>query len=122
MKNYSKMLLGVLVIACSACQRDSAREFLPGRYTNSAVGELSKAYDTLVVEPADGNNFLIHRKTGFNLIRSGKVGKRQHEREEWHAIYDEATKTMSETRKGRLLMIYPDSGFILIGKRKYTKQ
>jgi len=121
MKNYSLMLLGV-AIACSACQRDSVREFLPGLYTNSAVGELSKADDTLVVESADVNNFLIHRKTGFNLIRNGKAGKRQHEREEWHAIYNEATKTLSETRKGKLITIYPDSGFIRIGKRKYTKQ
>lgn len=106
----------------TACQRDKTREFIPGTYTNSAGGEFSKADDTLVVEAAESNLFKIHRRTGFNLIDEGKVGLRQYEREEWRAVYDESTKTLIETSKGKLISVYPDSGYILIGKRKYIKK
>ncbi|AZI24099.1 hypothetical protein EA772_01600 [Pedobacter sp. G11] len=116
------MLLVLLSLTFYACRQDPAKKFLPGLYTNSATGELSKADDTLVVESAGSNNYLLHRKTGYNLIREVKTGKRQHESEEWNAIYDEGTKTLYELRRGKHITIYPDSGFILIGKRKYTKQ
>lgn len=110
-----------MVASLAACHADPAREFLPGTFVNSATGELSKADDTLVIEPAASNNFLLHRRTGYNLIREGVTGKRRYEREEWQAVYDQSTKTLNELKKGKLITIYPDSGYILIGRRKYIK-
>lgn len=111
-----------MVAGIAACHPDPAREFLSGTFISSATGELSKADDTLIIEPAASNNFMLHRRTGYNLIRQGVTGKRQYEREEWQAVYDESTKTLSELRKGKLIILYPDSGYILIGKRKYIKK
>lgn len=122
MKIYQSFLIMLAALQITACQRDKTREFIPGTYTNSAGGEFSKADDTLVVEAAESNLFKIHRRTGFNLIDEGKVGLRQYEREEWRAVYDESTKTLIETSKGKLISVYPDSGYILIGKRKYIKK
>ena len=122
MKIYPIVLIAALMLGLSACNHDPSREFLPGTYTNFAGGEFSKAEDTLVIEAGESNTFLIHRKTGFNLITEGKVGKRQYETEEWNAVYDEATKTLTETKKGKLISIYPTSGYILVGKRKYIKK
>jgi len=121
MRIYQFFLAAGLLMQLGACKGDQAREFLPGTYTNSARGEYSQADDTLVVEAAESNQFLIYRRTGFNIIDAGKIGKRQYEREEWNAVYDEGTRTLTETRKGRLINIFPESGYILIGKRKYTK-
>lgn len=121
MRIYQFFLAACLLSQLSSCKGDQSREFLPGTYTNSARGEYSQAHDTLVLEAAESNQFLIHRRTGFNIIDDGKIGKRKYEREEWNAVYDEGTRTLTETRKGRLISIFPESGYILIGKRKYTK-
>jgi hypothetical protein len=122
MKTLKMMLMVLTVAFIAACHADPAREFLKGTFTHSASGELSKADDTLVIEPASSNNFLLHRRTGYNLIREGVIGKRQYEREEWQAVYDEGTKTLAELKKGKVITIYPDSGYILVGKRKYIKK
>ncbi|MGN7988713.1 hypothetical protein ACTJKC_15295 [Pedobacter sp. 22226] len=121
MKIYHYFLAALPLMQLAACKRDQTREFLPGTYTNSARGKYSQADDTLIVEATESNQFLIHRRTGFNIIDGGKIGKRQYESEEWNAVYDEGTRTLTETRKGRLINIFPGSGYILIGKRKYTK-
>ena len=114
-------LMAVAILFAAACTSDKTRPFIPGTYVNSAGGEYSKADDTLVIEPAESNNYLIHRRTGFNLIRNGKTEKRQHETEEWKAVYDEATKTLTETARGKLITFYPDSAKLMVGKREYAK-
>lgn len=114
-------LCAIAVLFVTACTNDKTREFIPGTYVNSAGGEYSVADDTLVIEPAESNNFSIHRKTGFNVITDGKKGKRQYETEKWNAIYDEGTKSLTETRKGKIITFYPETGTLQVGKRKYTK-
>lgn len=122
MKNYRLILAAVCLIQLMGCQTDKSRSFLPATFINSAGGEFSKADDTLAVEADEGNIFLIHRRTGFNLIENGKAGRRQYEREERKALYDEGTKSLTELKKGKLITIHPDSGYLLIGKRKYVKK
>ncbi len=118
---YLLYLCVVAVLFVTACTSDKTRPFIPGTYINTAGGEHNTATDTLVIEAVESNNYLIHRKTGFRLIRNGKAGKHQHETEEWKAIYDEGTKTLTETKKGKLITFYPDSGKLLVGKREYKK-
>lgn len=116
------LLIGVgLVLILEACKTDKTRDFIPGSYVNSAGGTYSLADDTLVILPAESNNYLIERRTGFNQISEGVKGKREYEKESWNAIYDEGTKTLQETRMGKLITFYPDSAFLKIGKRKYMK-
>lgn len=110
-----------LVMLLAACKTDKTRDFIPGSYVNSAGGTYSMADDTLVILPAESNNYLIERRTGFNRISEGVKGKREYEKESWNAIYDEGTKTLQETRMGKLITFYPDSAFLKIGKRKYMK-
>jgi hypothetical protein len=114
-------LCAIAVLLITACTNDKTRPFIPGTYVNSAGSEYSTADDTLVIEPAESNNYRIHRKTGFAIIRNGKTGKHQYETEEWKAIYDEGTKTLTETPKGKLITFYPDAGKLLVGKREYKK-
>ncbi|PWS26186.1 hypothetical protein DHW03_15435 [Pedobacter yonginense] len=122
MKTLKTMFMALTVAGLAACHADQSRDFISGTFVSSAIGEFSKADDTLIIESAASNNFLLHRRTGYNLIREGVTGKRQYEREEWQAVYDESTKTLSEIKKGKLITVYPDSGYIRIGKRKYIKK
>ncbi|MFA6275799.1 MAG: hypothetical protein WC622_03570 [Pedobacter sp.] len=120
MKNLI-ILCAILVAIVTACKSDNVRPFIPGTYINNADSEFSRANDTLVIEPSESNNFYLHRKTGFNLISNRKIGKREYETENWNAVYDEATKTLTETKKGKLITFYPDSAKLMVGKRMYQK-
>ena len=119
----TNIILSVLAITLFiACNSDKTRSFISGTYVNEAKGELGIANDTLIIEPVEGNNFLVHRKTGFNRIRNSKTGIREHETEEWNAVYNEATKTLTETRKGKLITFFPNANKLMVGKREYKKR
>ena len=119
-----KNLIILCAIAASmiiACKTDNIRPFIPGTYINNANSEFSIANDTLVIEPSESNIFYINRKTGFNLVNGGKIGKREHETENWNAVFDEGTKRLTETKKGKLITFYPDSAKLKVGNRTYQK-
>lgn len=119
-----KRLFIVLIFAvllAAACQTDPVKSFIPGTYTDSAEGEFSVAFDTLEIRAEESNNFRIRRRTGFRRIINGKPGKWEYEIEQWNAVYDEATKTVQETRRGKVLTFFPDSGKLMVGKRSYRK-
>lgn len=115
------ILIALMAILMAACNTDKTREFIPGTYVDTASSEYSTADDTLVIEAAESNNFIIYRKTGFNRINEGKSGKREYETEEWQAIYDEGTKSLTENRKGKIITFYPEAGKLKVGKREYQK-
>lgn len=116
------IILFALIIVCfCACNGDSTKSFIAGTYISEATGDYSTASDTLVIEAGEANNFSIHRKTGFNRIRNGKKGIREYETEEWKAVYDESTKSLTETRYGKVITFYPEAGKLMVGKREYKK-
>lgn len=114
-------LVAAAVLFATACTNDKTRSFIPGTYVNSAGGEYSVADDTLFIEPAESNNYVIQRRTGFNVMTDGKKGKRQYETEQWNAIYDEGTKALTETRKGKTITFFPENSTLKVGKREYKK-
>lgn len=120
MKNLI-ILSTIAVMFIAACGTDKTREFIPGTYVNTAKSEYSIANDTLVIEPAESNNFFIYRKTGFRRINSGIVGKLEFEIEKWNALYDDGTKSLKEIRKGKLITFYPEANKLKVGEREYQK-
>lgn len=121
MKNNIILLVIVAVIMAACNSKTDTRSFIPGTYVNQSEGEYSVASDTLVIETAESNNYVIHRKTGFNIITDGKKGKREYETEAWEAIYDSGTKSLTETAKGKLITFYPETGRLKVGRREYQK-
>jgi len=116
------MLCAVMVMLITACnQTTDTRSYIPGVYVNHSQGEYSLASDTLVIQASESNNYFIHRKTGFRRITDGKPGKREYEIEEWNALYDEGTKSLTESRKGKLITFYPEANKLFVGKRAYKK-
>ncbi|WP_133248477.1 hypothetical protein [Pedobacter yonginense] len=120
MKNLI-ILCAIAALLINACKTDNIRSFIPGTYINNAGSEFSIANDTLVIEPSENSSFYIHRKTGFNLVTDGKIGKREHETENWNAVYDESSRKLTEIKKGKLITFYPDSAKIKVGNRTYQK-
>lgn len=110
----------VLLITFNGCIR-LAPSF-SGIYVNSAGSEASVAYDTLIVEKANAENYNIHRKTQFSLIDArGNIGKPQYETEEWTAVYDPQTAVMTERRNGKLITFDIQKGIMTVSKRKYKR-
>lgn len=123
MKNFKYAFLGVLVwvlfiTGCSA----GIEQQIPGTYVNKASSEFSIAYDTLVVEHDNDLNYLIHRKTGFQLIdEKGRVGDLQLEREVWKAVYDPGSQSMTENRKARVISFDMKQGLLILEKSRYQR-
>lgn len=117
-----KLLLGLCsCFALASCTKDEVRDFVPGTYVNSAGGEFSIASDTLQIELAEGNNYVIHRHTGYNLISDGKVEPREREAEVWTCAYSQATKNLTELRKGKIISFFPEKKALTVGSRLYKK-
>lgn len=112
------LLMVLLQLGCSGLGKPA----INGVYLNTAGSEYSKASDTLVVESKDGNHFLIHRKTGFQLLNaSGKPGKLQYESEQWTAVWDEQNQLLTEQRSGKRIRFSLDRSTMEVGKRKYKR-
>jgi hypothetical protein len=112
------IMLGIVLAACNALKDKS---ILEGTYINHSEGKYSVADDTLMVEEGGGNLVLIHRRTGFNRVVDGELGKREYEKEEWKAVWDRDQGILRELRKGRLLYLDQDSARLILGKRVYRK-
>ena len=121
MKTLNMLFAAVLLFVTACKQTTDTRSFIAGVYVNQSEGEYSIASDTLVIEASESNNYSIYRKTGFRRITDSMSGKREYEIEQWHAIYDEGTKTLTETKKGKLITFYPKANKLLVGKREYKK-
>jgi hypothetical protein len=116
------ILLGLgLSLGLAGCLGDEVKDFIEGTYVNSAGGEFSIASDTLVLEQIDGNNYVVHRRTGYHLISEGKVGPKEHETEEWSCVYSQDTKTLTESRHGKIISFFPEKGALQVGRRVYEK-
>ena len=117
-----KFLLGLcLGFALAGCSSDKVRDFMPGTYVNTAGGEFSIASDTLKVELVEGNNYRVLRRTGYNLVRDGRIGKREFGAEVWSCAYSTGNKSLTELRKGKVLTFSPKKGMLVIGRRIYKK-
>ena len=115
------ILPALLAVIFEACSSDKTRSSIEGTYVDSSESEYSQVNDTLVIEAAENNTFLIHRKTGITLIENGKAGKERYEREEWQATYDEGSKTLTESRTGKKITPLPEANKLLVERREYTK-
>lgn len=95
---------------------------LNGTYVNHAASEFSIADDTLVVEHVKDLDYLIHRRTGYQLMdEAGKPGKRVLEKEQWKAVYDEGSGTMTENSKGRVISFDRDKGLLKLENSRFQR-
>jgi hypothetical protein len=95
---------------------------LNGTYVNHAASEFSIADDTLLVEQVKGLDYLIHCRTGYFLLDdAGRPGKRILEKEEWKAVFDEGSGTMTENSKGRVISFDVDKGELKLENSRFQR-
>jgi len=115
------LAMAIFALLFTACNGGSASN-MTGTYVNHASSEFSIADDTLVVEHEKDQNYLIHRKTRFRVIdENGKKGKLQHETEEWKAVFDQGSQSMTENRKGRIISFDLAKGVLMLENSKYQR-
>jgi hypothetical protein len=111
---FTASLLGA---GCS----DSASD-LNGTYVNHAASEFSIADDTLVVEHVKELDYLIHRRTGYYLLDdAGRPGKRVLEQEQWKAVYDQGSGTMTETRRASVILFDREKGVLKLENSRFQR-
>lgn len=115
------MLGLVWCLSWVGCRADGLRDFMAGSYVNDAGGVYSVASDTLLVKLVKGNDYRVDRRTGYNLIREGKLGQREFGAEVWWCRYREDTGELLELKWGKLLVFYPSDGVLRVGSRVYRK-
>lgn len=124
MRTFAFILLAALASILAACHHSvDTYSFIPGTYVNHAEGEFSIAYDTLIIQPLSDQNssYRILRKTGYQRIENNRPQAMQRETEEWMALYNDATKSMQETKRGKIITFYPEANRLMVGKREYLK-
>ncbi len=105
---------------CAGCSNSAID--LNGTYVNHAASEFSIADDTLVVERVKGLDYLIHRRTGYFLLGdAGRPGKRILEKEDWKAVFDEGSGTMTENSKGRVISFDVDKGELKLENSRFQR-
>lgn len=103
-----------------SCNQES--DPVTGTYINHAASEFSIADDTLVVEHVKDLDYLIHRKTGYFILDdAGRPGKWVLEKEEWKAVFDEGSETMTENHKGRLISFDVDKGELKLENSRFQR-
>lgn len=119
------LLLSILATGgLAACNQPAdTRQFIPGIYVNYAEGEFSVAYDTLIIQPLDAKQgtYRILRKSAYRRIEGNQLQPVVHKKEEWTALYNEETKSMQETRHGKVITFYPEARRLMVEKREYQK-
>lgn len=120
MKISIYVLLWLLLFG-TACKQKKTEHFIPGMYVNHSKGSYSMADDTLVVSLVQANNYQILRRTGFNQVVDGKPGKREHETETWNGLLDAEMGVINESRYGKVISFFPDSGLLRVNNRTYKK-
>lgn len=120
MKTSIYLLLWLLLFG-TACQQKKTENFIPGTYVNHSKGDYSIADDTLQVSLVQGENYQILRRTGFNRVVDGKPGRREYDTETWSGLFDTKTGVINESRYGKVISFYPDSGLLRVNQRTYKK-
>lgn len=116
------LVVGFVVAIVCLLTGCAAHPDFSGTYVNSAGSEFSIASDTLVLERSAGDQYLIHRRTGFRMLdEHGNAGPRQFESEQWKAVYDAKTKVMTEQRRGKLITFSDDGKEMTVVRRKYQR-
>ncbi|WEK20431.1 MAG: hypothetical protein P0Y49_04675 [Candidatus Pedobacter colombiensis] len=88
---------------------------------NHSEGSYSVADDTLMIRQLEGIHYQITRRTGFNRMVDGKSGLREYEMETWSGLYDAEAGVINESRYGKVLSFFPDSGLLRVSNRVYKK-
>jgi photosystem II stability/assembly factor-like uncharacterized protein len=116
MKTLKFMLLIAIAILAIACNhaKDTA---ISGVYVVSTRNEYTILSDTLVIEAynLEAGVFQIEKRSGYQLIRNGKILPKQFKQKSWKATFDKEKQVLSETAIGKQIYLNTAAGTLSFG-------
>ena len=119
-----KLWIGVIMtdMSCGG-SADNIKDFIPGTYARVAIGEYSKAWDTIYInhyDPSQGT-YVIEQRTAFQRIKEGKLQPREFARRKQIAVIDEQTHQLQDPKTGKYYTFSPERESVLAGSAEYKK-
>lgn len=116
MKTLKFLLLIAITLSAIACNhgKDSA---ISGIYVTNSKNEFTILSDTLVIEAynLEAGTYHVEKRTGYQLIRDGKVLPKEFKQKSWNATFDKEKQVLSETALGKQIYVNTADGTLSFG-------
>ena len=121
MKKIKLVFLFVFIVVLGCNPENSNKNFFSGTYVRQVHNEFSVGRDTLVINRFNENNYSIIHCGSYQRILEGKLLPAASFHENWSAVYDSDTRTLQETRHGKVLSFYSGKNLLKLGSSIYKK-
>lgn len=97
--------------------------YLEGTYQRELQFEFSKEKDIIRIEQVDviTELYQVKRTVIKEYLFNPSPSTQTHEKEEWYAVYNAATRQLQELNHGRECSFYPTKSIMLLGNNTYQK-
>ena len=97
--------------------------FIEGTFQREWTEEFTKVRDIIIVSQLDeiSDLFMVRRTVVKEFAMNTLPTTQTHEKEEWFAVYNSATKQLHEVNSGRECSFYPTKSLLLMGNNAYKK-
>lgn len=116
MKTLKIMLLVAIALLAIACnnRKDAA---ISGIYVVDSKNEYTILSDTLIISAYNlsAGVYEVEKRSGYQLIRSGKILPKEFKRKSWKATFDKNEQVLSETALGRQIYVNAAAGTVSFG-------
>ncbi len=116
-----KCIIICVLLFITSCNNVQTKNDLSGIYTASYEHEFGRTNDTLNVSKANNNGdiYQISRHSGVIKKLDGKEFPKEIITETWTLEYDPVKQTLTESKKGKVLIWNSSSQSLQLGDREY---
>ena len=112
-----------LLVSNSTIRKVGMSIFMEGTYERERTFEFTKEKEIIKIEQVDALSELyqVKRTVIKEYLFNTTPATQTHEKEEWFAVYNEATKQLQELNHGRDCSFSPTKSMLLLGNNAYQK-
>lgn len=115
------VFVGLFGSSCSGALKKDLRGFIEGSYVRDFKNEFAVGVDSVVLRALGEDNYMIVKYSKFTRIVDGRVFPEEMKEEKMMGMYDEQTKVINESKKGKVLSFDVENGKMFIGASEYKK-
>ncbi|WPU94804.1 hypothetical protein SNE25_04620 [Mucilaginibacter sabulilitoris] len=116
MKPSALLIISGIALLITGCT-NLADKAVSGVYVTTSKNEYTILSDTLIIEAYNltAGTYHIEKRSGYNLIRGGKVLPRQFSQKRWTATFDKEKQVLSESALGKQIYVNTSAGTVSSG-------
>jgi hypothetical protein len=120
---FTKLKCIWVLLSNSTVRQVGMTLFMEGTYERVQQFEFTKEKDIITIVQVDKISELYQvKKTVIKeYLFNTTPATQTHEKEEWYAVYDAATRQLQELNHGRACSFYPTKCLLLLGSNEYQK-